>query len=84
MEVHIGTSGWAYAWNRGGSLAWFVEHSGLNAVEHPTYDVWLTDCKGGTSPNVAEAGEGQAGRKPPEAAAPASRTPQPRPAPRQQ
>lgn len=33
MEVHVGTSGWAYAWNRGGSLAWFVEHSGLDAVE---------------------------------------------------
>ncbi len=62
----------------------FAASPGLNAVEHPTYDVWLTDCKGGTSPNVAEAGEGQAGRKPPEAPAPASRTPQPRPAPRQQ
>ncbi|MCM2465071.1 DUF72 domain-containing protein [Methanoculleus oceani] len=33
MEVRVGTSGWAYAWNRGGSLAWFVEHSGLNAIE---------------------------------------------------
>lgn len=33
MEVHVGTSGWAYAWNRGGSLAWFVEHSSLDAVE---------------------------------------------------
>ncbi len=34
MEVHVGTSGWAYAWNQGGrSLAWFSEHSGLDAVE---------------------------------------------------
>ena len=33
MEVHVGTSGWAYAWNRGRSLAWFAEHSGLDAVE---------------------------------------------------
>ena len=33
MEVYVGTSGWAYAWNRGGSLAWFVEQSGLNAIE---------------------------------------------------
>lgn len=33
MQVYVGTSGWAYAWNRGGSLAWFVEHSGLDAVE---------------------------------------------------
>jgi hypothetical protein len=53
----------------------FAASPGLNAVEHPTYDVWLTECKGGTSPNVAEAGEGQAGRKP--AAAPAQRAPQP-------
>ena len=33
MEVYIGTSGWAYAWNRGSSLAWFAEHSGLDAIE---------------------------------------------------
>lgn len=33
MEVHVGTSGWSYAWNRGRSLAWFVEHSGLDAIE---------------------------------------------------
>ncbi len=33
MEVHVGTSGWAYAWNRGGSLAWFAEQSGLDAIE---------------------------------------------------
>ncbi|MCK9306790.1 MAG: DUF72 domain-containing protein [Methanoculleus sp.] len=33
MEVYVGTSGWAYAWNRRGSLAWFVEQSGLNAIE---------------------------------------------------
>ncbi|CVK34706.1 protein of unknown function [Methanoculleus bourgensis] len=33
MEVHVGTSGWAYAWNRGGSLAWFAERSGLDAIE---------------------------------------------------
>lgn len=33
MEVHVGTSGRAYAWNRGRSLAWFVEHSGLDAIE---------------------------------------------------
>ncbi|WP_214020991.1 DUF72 domain-containing protein [Methanoculleus sp.] len=33
MEVSVGTSGWAYAWNRGRSLAWFVEHSCLDAIE---------------------------------------------------
>ena len=32
----------------------FVASPGLNAVEHPIYDVWLTDCKGATQPVVAE------------------------------
>ncbi len=26
----------------------FASSPGLHAVEHPIYDVWLTDCKGGT------------------------------------
>lgn len=26
----------------------FASSPGLNAVEHPVYDFWLTDCKGGT------------------------------------
>jgi hypothetical protein len=30
----------------------FAASPGLNAVEHPIYDVWLTDCKGGTPPAV--------------------------------
>jgi hypothetical protein len=25
----------------------FADSPGLNAVEHPIYDVWVTDCKGG-------------------------------------
>jgi hypothetical protein len=33
----------------------FAASPGLHAVEHPIYDVWVTDCKGGTNPNVAEA-----------------------------
>ncbi|RLE86881.1 MAG: DUF72 domain-containing protein [Thermoprotei archaeon] len=33
MEVYVGTSGWMYDWNRGGSLDWYVRFSGLNAVE---------------------------------------------------
>jgi hypothetical protein len=33
----------------------FAASPGLNAVEHPIYDVWLTDCKGGQNSNVAEA-----------------------------
>jgi hypothetical protein len=33
----------------------FAASPGLHAVEHPVYDVWVTDCKGGQNPNVAEA-----------------------------
>lgn len=33
MEVYIGTSGWAYDWNKENSLDWYVNHSGLNAIE---------------------------------------------------
>ena len=33
----------------------FAASPGLNAVEHPVYDVWLTECKGGAAPAVAEA-----------------------------
>jgi hypothetical protein len=37
----------------------FAASPGLHAVEHPIYDVWLTDCKGGDTTTVA-------GAKPPE------------------
>jgi hypothetical protein len=33
----------------------FAASPGLHAVEHPVYDVWLTNCKGGASAPVAEA-----------------------------
>jgi uncharacterized protein YecE (DUF72 family) len=33
MNFYVGTSGWAYAWNKGGNLEWYLENSGLNAVE---------------------------------------------------
>jgi len=33
MEVFVGTSGWAYAWNENQSLDWYAKNSGLNAVE---------------------------------------------------
>ena len=32
----------------------FASSPGLHAVEHPIYDVWLTDCKGGKNPAVAD------------------------------
>lgn len=33
----------------------FAESPALNAVEHPVFDVWLSDCKGGVEPEVAPA-----------------------------
>jgi uncharacterized protein YecE (DUF72 family) len=33
MDVFVGTSGWAYDWNEGGNLDWYISHSGLSAVE---------------------------------------------------
>jgi len=33
MEFYVGTSGWLYDWNPEGNLRWYVEKSGLNAVE---------------------------------------------------
>ena len=41
----------------------FAASPGLHAIEHPIYDVWLTDCKGPQQPAVAAA---------PEAVAPAA------------
>ena len=38
----------------------FAEHPGLNAVEHPVYDVWLTDCGSPRRPAVATAPSGNA------------------------
>ena len=34
----------------------FAESPGLNAVEHPVFDVWLTDCTGGAEPRQAARG----------------------------
>jgi hypothetical protein len=49
----------------------FAASPGLNAVEHPIYDVWITDCKGGEKQEVtAEA---------PPPPAPAAPKPAPRP-----
>ncbi len=33
MKIFIGTSGWYYDWNRKKTLDWYIEHSGLNAIE---------------------------------------------------
>jgi hypothetical protein len=49
----------------------FAASPGLHAVEHPIYDVWVTDCKGGTNPNVAEAPADQPAAAPKQPARPA-------------
>ena len=55
----------------------FAASPGLNAIEHPIYDVWLTDCKGGTPAVTAEAPpETPPAAQPPRAQQP--RTQQPR------
>jgi hypothetical protein len=57
----------------------FAASPGLHAVEHPVYDVWATDCKGGQNPNLAEAPpEPPAAAKQPARNAP-RQPPQPRP-----
>ena len=35
----------------------FASSPGLHAVEHPIYDVWLSNCKGAPQPAVAEAAD---------------------------
>ncbi len=45
----------------------FAASPGLHAVEHPIYDVWLTDCKGGKLPAVAEMPDDQQQQPPPQA-----------------
>jgi hypothetical protein len=41
----------------------FAASPGLHAVEHPIYDIWLTECKGG-SLAVADTGAGNAPQQP--------------------
>ena len=57
-EVRRIFTGWMYA-----------SSPGLHGVEHPIYDLWLTDCKGGAQ---------AAAEKPAEAAAADRRRPRPR------
>jgi hypothetical protein len=42
-KIHRIFSGWMFA-----------DSPGLNAVEHPIYDVWLVSCKGGKPPKVSD------------------------------
>jgi hypothetical protein len=59
----------------------FAASPGLHAVEHPIYDVWLTECKGGQNPNVAEVPADQP-PKPPTRPQQQQRRAAPPPAPR--
>ena len=54
----------------------FAESPGLNAVEHPVFDVWLTGCKG---PATRSAGnQANAGQEASSGEAPRVREPRPR------
>ncbi len=33
FNFFVGTSGWSYGWNLGNSLEWYINESGLNAIE---------------------------------------------------
>ena len=39
----------------------FKSSPGLNAVEHPIYDVWLINCTGGKEPEVADSSDNTGG-----------------------
>ena len=55
----------------------FAASPGLHAVEHPIYDVWVTDCKGGKNPNIAEVPPDTAPKPPARPQPPQRRTPPP-------
>ena len=56
----------------------FAASPGLHGVEHPIYDVWLTDCKGGAPP-VAQVQAPAPAPAPPARQRPPQRPPQPPP-----
>src|SRR5262245_3764164 len=59
----------------------FAASPGLHAVEHPIYDVWLTECKGGQNPNVAEVPADQSAKPPARQQQPQQRRTSPPPQP---
>ncbi|WP_036286850.1 DUF2155 domain-containing protein [Methylocystis sp. ATCC 49242] len=52
----------------------FAASPGLHGVEHPVYDVWLVDCKGGKESAPAPAAAAAEPSAAPDAAAPAAET----------
>jgi hypothetical protein len=61
----------------------FASSPGLHGIEHPIYDVWLKDCRGGTSEPVASQGSGAqpAAAPPPPASPETPQNPAPEPSP---
>jgi hypothetical protein len=57
-EIRRLFTGWMYA-----------ASPGLHAIEHPIYDIWLSDCKGPQVPAVADAGEPPQQAQPPRGSA---------------
>jgi hypothetical protein len=53
----------------------FAASPGLHAVEHPVYDVWLTDCKGAKDPSIADAAPDAPAAAKPAAKPPAAKQP---------
>lgn len=51
----------------------FASSPGLHAIDHPVYDIWLTDCKGGKvpEPELPAASPGTDGTTKPDQQAPA-------------
>jgi hypothetical protein len=62
----------------------FAASPGLHAVEHPIYDIWLTDCKGPQTTVVTAQPEAPKPPPPPPAQKRAQRPPAPRPPPQVQ
>jgi hypothetical protein len=60
----------------------FAASPGLHGVEHPIYDVWLTDCKGGAPPVAAVQAPPAAPARPTAPPRSPQRPPQPAPQPR--
>jgi hypothetical protein len=58
----------------------FAESPGLNAVEHPVFDVWLTSCKEPIGGPPVESAETEEEEQPAEAAVAAEPAPAPPPA----
>jgi hypothetical protein len=55
----------------------FAASPGLHGIEHPVYDIWLTDCKGGTEVIHTAPEEAELQDNPPPDASPSSGPPGP-------